>query len=94
VETCQSGEEALKKMGNFNPDLLLLDILLPGISGLEVLRVIRENSMTRNFKIVLFSAQHESNFMSEAKADGFLRKPFSKEQLFETLDNVLLRDDE
>lgn len=53
VDTAANGEIALEKISQFNPDLVLLDILMPGVSGLDVLRRIRTNVQTRNMLVIV-----------------------------------------
>lgn len=81
VSTAASGEEALAVMAQRRPDLLLLDLVMPGMSGLDVCRAVREHSRT---PIVVLSAHGEERAKVEALdlgADDYLTKPFGMEEL-------------
>ena len=84
VYTAKSGEEALEKFAKHRPDLLLLDLLLPGISGLEVCRRMRAAS---NIPIIILSVQgteHDKVEALDLGADDYVSKPFG-------IDEVLAR---
>jgi len=81
VIEAQSGETALVRFREFLPDLVLLDLNMPGISGLETCREIRETS---DVPIIILTVRHEEQRMVElldAGADDYITKPFSKEEL-------------
>ena len=67
-----SGEEALNKMGAgmVLPDVLLLDFMMPGMDGLEVLRRVRENPRTAAVPVVMYTAVGDQQFASHAMAKG------------------------
>ena len=75
VKAVFSGEEALTIWPLFQPDLAFVDILMSGMSGLELLKKISKDSLT---KIILISAHDKLNEkkLKSAGADGFVRKPF------------------
>lgn len=80
-----SGEEALQLMENFSPDLVLLDIMMPGIDGYEVCRQIRSQPKYYLTKIILISgkAMIEERLQGYAcGADDYMTKPFVPEELF------------
>ena len=77
VTTAFSGEEALARLRDGPVDVLLLDILLPGINGLEVLKVARRSYP--GAKIIVMSGLEDDRLQEEARqsgADDFVRKPF------------------
>lgn len=79
-----SGEVALEKLSDFVPDLLLLDIQLPGIDGYTVCRKIRADSRFRFVKIIMISgmAQLKERLLGyEAGADDYMAKPFNADEL-------------
>ncbi|MCR4952709.1 MAG: response regulator transcription factor [Treponema sp.] len=92
-ETCvaATGREALEKFESFSPDLILLDVMLPELSGLEVLRRIRKNS---NVPVIMVTARGETydrvNGL-DAGADDYLPKPFEIEELLARMRAVLRR---
>jgi two-component system, sensor histidine kinase and response regulator len=84
LETAFNGEEALSKARVFRPDIILLDIMMPGISGYDVCRHIREDQRLRHVKVIMVSAKamiSERVKGYEVGADDYLTKPFSEEEL-------------
>ncbi len=78
-----SGEEALAKVAAARPDLVLLDIVMPGIDGYEVCRRLRADPATRFLPIVMVTASPEQEKVRaiDAGADDFIPKPFDKSEL-------------
>ncbi len=79
-----SGEEMLKKLGDLQPDLILLDIMMPGMNGYEVCRHVRQTHPTSELPIILVTAKSEAMDMEEglkAGANDFLAKPYTQEEL-------------
>ena len=79
-----SGEEALEIIFDFMPEILLLDIMMPGIDGYEVCKKIRANEKLANIKILLVSAKamlNEKLMGYEVGADDYITKPFEHEEL-------------
>jgi len=84
VQIVGSGEEALRIFPELRPDLVLLDIILPDLSGLEVCRQIRASTVTPQPAVVILTAQTgESDRVAgfEVGADDFVTKPFSLREL-------------
>ncbi|MBF0451069.1 MAG: response regulator [Candidatus Magnetomorum sp.] len=84
VHTESSGEDAIRVLPEFNPDLLLLDIMMPGIDGYEVCRRIRSMNRYSMLKIILVSGKamlDERLEGYEAGADDYITKPFVDEEL-------------
>lgn len=78
------GEEALNKARTENPDLILLDIMMPKITGYEVCKKLRGEEATKNIPIIMITALHEMDdriMGIEAGADDFISKPFNKTEL-------------
>jgi excisionase family DNA binding protein len=78
IETAANGFEGLLKVGTLRPHVLLLDLGLPGLDGLEVCRQIKRDPVIRATKVIVMTARSldaEPRAM-EAGADGFLSKPF------------------
>jgi excisionase family DNA binding protein len=78
IETATNGFEGLLKVGTLRPDVLLLDLGLPGMDGFEVCRQIKRDPLIRETKVVVMTARSldsEPRAM-DAGADGFLAKPF------------------
>lgn len=82
VSTASSGEEALGKIALENPSILLLDVTMPGIDGLEVLREVKERYPY--MKVIMVTAVETPDKMEEALrlgADNYITKPLSLEYL-------------
>ncbi|MBI2743705.1 MAG: response regulator [Chlamydiales bacterium] len=85
-ETALNGTECLKKIDTFQPDLILLDLLLPQMHGIEILRKLKADESRKNVGVILSSAQamiQNYHTALNAGADYFLEKPFEIEHLFE-----------
>ena len=85
------GESALQEMNSFSPDLILLDLMLPGIDGYQVCREVRQKSQT---PIIMLSAKGEvfdKVLGLELGADDYLEKPFDTKELIARVKAVLRR---
>jgi two-component system, cell cycle response regulator DivK len=90
VETAREGIEAIRRAAIFEPQVVLLDIFLPHLDGVEVCRTLRSRSRTRDVKIIGISGFEGSEERAlEAGCDLFLRKPVRPEQLEELLEPYL-----
>ena len=80
-----SGEEALAAMGSARPDLVILDVLLPGMDGLDVCKTLKGDVQTSGIPIVMLTARGEEAGPSSpawrSGADDYLTKPFSPREL-------------
>jgi adenylate cyclase len=83
VVTAATGEEALDVLGKEHPDLVLLDILMPGMDGYEVCRRIRQDPETAFLPVIMITASGEEQKIRaiEAGADDFVNKPFDQAEL-------------
>ncbi|MDP9302302.1 MAG: response regulator [Actinomycetota bacterium] len=79
-----SGVEALEKVKADQPDLVLLDVLMPGMDGYEVCRRIREDPATRFLPVVMITSSDSADRVTaiESGADDFIPKPFDQQELF------------
>ncbi|MDX1567082.1 MAG: response regulator [Longimicrobiales bacterium] len=97
VETTHSGDEALTAIHREIPDLVILDRMLPGISGDDVLRTLRGDSTTARLPVLLLTAKKEQEDRIaglELGADDYLAKPFSPRELVLRVEAVLRRSSE
>ena len=91
-----SGAEGLARLSERAPDLALIDLGLPDISGLEVLRILRATPGWKNTAIVMLTASRDSQDMVTAKAhgaQGFLSKPVTAATLTAAVNDLLAQDD-
>jgi two-component system alkaline phosphatase synthesis response regulator PhoP len=94
VAAVSSGEEAIRRARNDLPDLMVLDLLLPSVDGLEVCRVIKNDVRTKHIPVVMLTAKGEEADMVtglEMGADDYLAKPFSPRVLIARIKAVLRR---
>jgi len=81
VERASDGSEALRKAREANPDLCILDVMMPGLTGFEVLRELRSAERTEEMPVMLLTAsltdQQAFEGATDAAADDWMRKPFS-----------------
>ncbi len=84
IQTAADGEETLQKVRSFQPDLLLLDIMMPKISGFEVCKRLRADPGTRDVAVLMITALDQLSDIEravEAGTDDFLTKPINKTEL-------------
>ena len=94
VSTASNGPEALKAVEEERPDLVVLDLMLPGLSGLEVLQDLRRRDDTRDVGVVVLTARRDEGDRIkglELGADDYLVKPFSPQELVLRVGAVLRR---
>ena len=83
VIATHDGREALKKLSEINPDLIITDIMMPFSSGLEIIGAVKKNG-ARNIPVIVLSAMGQENVVLEAfqlGADDYITKPFSLNEL-------------
>jgi CheY-like chemotaxis protein len=87
VVTCSTGEQAMAALKSGRPEVLLLDLMLPAMSGYEVLDRVREQPALHDLPIVIMSAVCEPVSVGD-RSQAFLRKPFSAERLIEVVQTL------
>ncbi len=94
VVCAEDGRSALEKAGEIQPDLILLDVMMPLMTGFEVLASLKSNEKTRNIPILMVTAQSKEDEVLkglELGADDYITKPFSPNELAARVKNILLR---
>ncbi len=94
VLAVSSGEEALSAAFEITPDLIVLDLMLPGVDGMEVCRILSHDSRTENIPILMVTARSDDNDIIaglEAGADDYVTKPFSPKILAARIGSILRR---
>lgn len=94
VETASDGEQGIIVAQRINPDLVILDVMMPGIDGLEVCRRLRSNPTTRDVPILMLTAKDEVGdriLGLQTGADDYLTKPFDFYELLERIKAILRR---
>ena len=92
ASTCLDGGEALARARKEVPDLVLLDVMLPRVSGLDVCRLMRADPKLAKIKIVMVTGLGRMGDVEEAfkaGADDYLIKPFDSARLFKKIEKVL-----
>jgi len=92
VAIAVDGRDTLEKVAQFQPDLVLLDIMMPKLSGFEVCEELKKNPATRGIMILMVTALNELGDIERAVnagCDDFLSKPINKLELLKRVDNML-----
>ncbi|MFH1783897.1 MAG: response regulator [bacterium] len=89
VMLAYDGEQALKKVEAYDPDLILLDLKLPGISGEEVFEKLKEKDSTKDIPIILFTASKRDDELVSIGAEDFVLKPFESQNLLDKIQRLL-----
>jgi|TARA_Y100000389_G_C17300650_1_gene432780 two-component system phosphate regulon response regulator PhoB len=96
VSSATNGNEGLKELKKFKPNLLLLDWMLPDFSGIEICKNIRKDTNFKNLPIIMLTAKGEEEDKIkglDSGVDDYLTKPFSFNELFARIKAVLRRSD-
>jgi two-component system, OmpR family, alkaline phosphatase synthesis response regulator PhoP len=86
------GSDTLVKVAEFQPDLILLDIMMPKLSGFEVCKTLKSDPQTKNVMILMVTALNEMGDIERAVSagcDDFLSKPINKLELVKRVENLL-----
>jgi len=94
VDSVRDGEEALEAVRRHKPRLLLLDIMLPKRSGLDVLKTMRSDPRLKQIPVLILTArgqQHDRKLAEDLRADSFVTKPYANEEVIREVRRLLER---
>ena len=92
VFAAYNGEEALEKAKTKNPDLILLDAILPMLDGFQVCRHLKKDTNLTKIPIIMFSAltrKEDLENFKKAKANAYITKPFDSKELLDTIKELI-----
>jgi CheY-like chemotaxis protein len=90
TKLCNTGKAIQKKVKEYQPDLILLDLWMPGIDGKETTKLLKTNPETRHIPIIIVSALNEIQGIAKAiGADGFISKPFEIKDLIAKVEETI-----
>ena len=95
VNSVRDGEAALEAMRRSKPRLLLLDIMLPKRSGLDVLKTVRSEPRLKDIPVLILTArgqQHDRQLALELQADSFVTKPYANDEVIREVRRLLARN--
>ena len=93
ISTAYDGQEALEKVKESRPDLMILDLMLPKLDGYKVCRLLKFDERTRGIPILIFTARaqvEDVTLATECGADAYLTKPFEAKVLLAKLQELLV----
>ncbi len=95
VTGAENGREGLEVIGRVRPDLILLDLMMPGMDGWEVYQKLKANEATQNIPVIVVTAKAQSIDkmlgLHIAKVDDYIAKPFSPQELVESIERVIAK---
>ena len=92
VEVAKDGQEGADKARSFKPDLILLDVMLPKVSGIEVCKVLKADEKTKSIPIVILTALphiEDAEQAFQAGANDFINKPYTNDRLMQKIHKYL-----
>ncbi len=92
VLSAHTGEEALEQAREQAPDLIILDVMMPGKGGIETCRALKQDPQTAGIPVILLTARSgpaDRQAGEEAGADDYITKPFSPQKLIEAVQGLL-----
>lgn len=87
-----NAERGLEMMRTESPDLVVLDLIMPGMNGFAALRQIRRDPLVRNLPVIMMSGNEQATeqfYVMRIGADGFMKKPFSRFDVFSRIEKLL-----
>ena len=97
VKLAQSGKEAIEKIAQYQPDLILLDIMLPDLDGYEIYQIIRQRIEWENIRVIFLTAKNRDADIAKGLAmgaDAYITKPFSNHDLISKIRKLIGPEDQ
>lgn len=91
VMVARNGKQCLEMTRAFRPDLVLMDIVMPGMDGIETLQALRRDEVTRDIPIIMVTSQTEIDYMEGAFVGGcndYITKPVQRDELLAKISSV------
>ena len=92
VIAANDGEKGLEKAKSENPDLIILDVMMPKMNGYQVCRILKTDALYTNIPIILFTGKAQDDFEEigdKVGADAFIKKPFDSKVLLGKVEDLL-----
>ncbi len=92
VVEAQNGEAGIKMAVEHKPDIIFMDVVMPGINGFQATRTLRKHAVTKDIPIIIISGNKqavEMFWVEKIGANDYMEKPFNREELFHRLEKVL-----
>jgi len=92
IVTANNGREGLEKAVQEKPNIVLLDVIMPVMDGLEMLEALRKNPVTKNCSVIMLTARSQRQDIVRAKLCGiqdYVVKPFDLSELIEKIENIV-----
>lgn len=89
VEVIYDGARAVDLAASLRPDLVILEVILPGVNGLKVCRALKQQAETAAIRVLVYTVLQVSGRALEHGADGFLEKPIDRAKLIEAVKAIL-----
>lgn len=92
ISTASDGEQALQKAAEEHPDLILLDVVMPGANGFQVCRQLKTDTTTKDIKIILVTSKSQKSdrfWGLKQGADAYITKPFEDTELLQNIASCL-----
>ena len=93
VEIFKHGLEGIARAKEWQPDLILLDMMMPGMNGMEILHMLKKNDSTASIPVAMLSNLFDDSFIKEARDSGaveyFIKSEFNGKEMREKIKNIL-----
>lgn len=89
VSTASNGKDALRRLAEQRPDLILMDYMMPVMDGAQTLQAIRSDPALRDIPVLMMSSVPKANLPAKCAPNAFLRKPFDVDALLSVLGSLL-----